>query len=405
MSLDAWESPVREALNALHKVDSHRQRCQVVPIDATHVLVNGKRSVNFASNDYLGLTHHPRVMEAARRALAEYGSGAGASPLICGYTPAHAAAERRIAQWKGAQASVLLPSGYQANLAAIHTLAIGAQRGGRSIRFLLDKLCHASLVDAVRATGQEFRVYPHQRIEKLERLLAQSEPDQIQAVVTESIFSMDGDAADLRALAALRRKYGCLLLVDEAHAGGVYGPEGGGLAAELGLSGEVDVTIATLSKAIGCVGGAVCGSGIFCEAVVNFARAYIYSTSLPAHVAAAAKTAIEVMRDEPQRIRRLRALAGAVRRALSLTRFTVPKGDSPVIPLVMGSEPEALEAAEFLAGRGLLAWPIRPPTVPRGTSRLRITLSSEHDDGEIEALLAGVRDLSERPVRSGDRPL
>jgi 8-amino-7-oxononanoate synthase len=405
MLAQAWELSIRELLKSLHESDSYRERHEIKAIDATHVLLDGQQFINFASNDYLGLTHHPRVIEAARNALAKYGAGAGASPLICGYTPAHAAAERRISQWKGTEAAVLLPSGYQANLAAIQTLAIGAERGGHSIRFLLDKLCHASLIDAVRGSGQELRVYPHQNPQKLQKLLEQSEPNQIQVVLTESIFSMDGDAADLPALAALKQKYGFILFLDEAHASGVYGPGGNGLAAEMGVSASVDVTVATFSKAIGCAGGAVCGSRLFCEAVVNFARAYIYSTSIPAHVAVGADMAIQVMREEPQRIGRLRENAKKVRTALVQTRFEIPEGDSPIIPLIVGSESEAVHAAALLKERGMLAWPIRPPTVPRGRSRLRVTLCSEHDGTDIEQLLAAIADLSGRPVGSGDRTL
>jgi 7-keto-8-aminopelargonate synthetase-like enzyme len=207
---------------------------------------------------------------------------------------------------------------------------------------------------------------------------------------------MDGDAADLRAIGELKRKHPFLLLLDEAHASGVYGPGGSGLACELGLSDQVDVTIATLSKAIGCVGGAICGSQISCDALVNFARAYIYSTSLPAHVAAAAEAAIDVMHDEPQRMRRVRQLAIRVREALSRTKLTVPDGDSPIIPIVMGSESVALDAAQFLASRQMLALAIRPPTVARGSSRLRITLCSEHSDQEIDRLIGAIVDLSRR---------
>ncbi len=258
-----------------------RSRRLAKAIDAVHVEIDGKCFVNFASNDYLGLTHHPRMISVAERSLRDHGAGSGAAGLISGYTPSHARAEASIATLKGTAASVLLPSGYQANHAAVQTIAATAP----SVRFLVDKLAHASLIDAIRASGTEFRVFPHNGMDKLRRLLAENAKDQLQVVVTESIFSMDGDAADLRAIAELKREFPFVLLLDEAHGTGVYGGGGAGYANEMGLSDIVDISIVTLSKAIGGTGGAVCGSRIFCEAIVNHGRAYIYSTSVPAFVA------------------------------------------------------------------------------------------------------------------------
>jgi 7-keto-8-aminopelargonate synthetase-like enzyme len=293
---------------------------------------------------------------------------------------------------------VLLPSGYQASHAAVQTLAAVAHRADRSIRFLLDKLCHASLIDAVRASGEELRVFPHGNLEKLNRLLAGAPAGQVQVVATETVFSMDGDTADLAAIVELKQKFEFVLLVDEAHASGVYGPGGSGLAAELGLSREIDISIATLSKAVGCAGGAVCGAMVYCDALVNFARACIYSTSLPASVPASAEAAIDVMEMEPHRQQRLRQLARRVRSALAEGRLVVPEGDSPIIPVILGSESAALKAADFLAARGMLVPAIRPPTVARYSSRLRVTLSSEHSDDEIDQLICALLDLSDQPA-------
>jgi 8-amino-7-oxononanoate synthase len=262
---------------------------------------------------------------------------------------------------------------------------------------------HASLVDAVRGSGMPMRVVPHNSMSKLKRLLEGSADEggggggggggATQVVVTESIFSMDGDAADLAGLAALKRERPFVLVLDEAHAAGVYGENGGGLAAEMGLQSVVDVSIATLSKAIGCLGGAVCGSRAFCVALVNFGRAYIYSTSVPAIIPAAAEAAIGVMRDEPQRQARVRHLARHVREELNKSGLEIPVGDSPIVPVILGDERAALKAAERLAAAGLLALGIRPPTVPRGSSRLRITLSCEHTDDEVARLVAALRAL------------
>ena len=383
-----WLNAAFEAELSRRSADHQlRSRITITPIDATHLQIEGRRYVNFASNDYLGLTHHPMVMGAAREALAKFGAGSGASPLVSGYTEAHRSAEHAIARWKGTEAAVLLPSGYQAAHARIQTL------DGEAVRFLLDKLCHASLVDAVRGTSAEFRVFPHNNQEKLQRLLADAPAEQLQVVITESIFSMDGDAADLEGISQLKKKYPFVLVLDEAHGSGAYGPDGSGYAAEKKLSGIVDVSMVTLSKAAGIAGGAVCASNTFCQTLVNRGRAYIYSTAIPPALAGAIEAAIGVMKNEPQRQQRLRRLACYMRNELTNRGHQFPQGDSAIIPLVFGSEERALEAADRLRERDILAIAIRPPTVARGTSRLRITLSCEHSDEEIAALLDGLRDV------------
>ena len=386
MSPDDLDRALHETLDRRRREHQLRQRIENHPIDSTHVLIDGKRYVNFASNNYLGLTHHPRVLHAIEDAL-KLGAGSAAAGLISGYTDLHRSAEQTIARWKGTQACVLLPSGYQANVAAVQTLAAldePASAGGSPVRFLLDKLVHASLLDAVRATGAEMRIFPHNHLPKLRRLLEEAEPSQMQVVVTESIFSMDGDPADLRGLAAIKKELPFVLLLDEAHGSGIYGPAGAGYAAECGLQEIVDVSIVTLSKALGCIGGAVCGSQTFCDALLNLGRAYIYSTSIPPMIAAAAQAAVEVCREEPHRQARLRDLAMRVRSALS------QPGDSPIIPMILGDEQRALDAAAALREEGLLVIAVRPPTVPRGSSRLRITLSCDHTDAEVRTLLGAL---------------
>jgi 8-amino-7-oxononanoate synthase len=364
-----------------------RSRRIVRPIDAAHVEIDGRVCVNFCSNDYLGLTHHPKLVGAMRKEAEVSGAGAGAAPLISGYSPQHAATETAIARWKQTESAVLLPSGYQANLAAIQTLAaLGKSQKGQTVRFLIDRLAHASLLDAVRGSDSDWRVFPHNGMEKLARLLEDAEESQLQVVVTESIFSMDGDAADLIALDRLKRERPFVLLLDEAHASGVYGRNGSGLAAERGLAEIVDVFIVTFSKAAGCVGGAICGKEKFCQAVVNLGRAYLFSTSMPAAIAAAIEAALGVMRDEPERRRRVRGLSRSFRTKLREGGLEMPEGESPIVPIVVGLESAAMELAERLLEKQLLVGAVRPPTVPRGTSRLRITLSCEHTDEEMENL-------------------
>ncbi len=378
---------LRAALNERLKRTLLRERRAIEPGDGVLVRYDGRAYVNFSSNDYLGLRNHPRIVEAVADATRRLGAGSGASPLVSGYTPAHASAERALAAWKGTEASILLPSGYQANHAIVQTLAGSAQAAGARVRFLLDKLVHASLVDAVRASGLPMRVFPHNGIGKLERLLDEADNGELQVVVTESIFSMDGDAADLGALAALKRRSPFALVVDEAHGSGVYGANGAGYAAECGVSADVDVFVVTLSKALGSIGGAVCASADFCSAAANFGRAYIYSTSVPPSAAAAVEAALAVLRDEPARQNGVRSAAKRVRTALAESGASLLDGDSPIIPMVLGSENVAIAEAQRLLRLGMLVMPIRPPTVPRGGSRLRITVSCEHTSEQIDALI------------------
>ncbi len=399
-----------------------RARRVIEPIDAVRVQVAGRERINFASNDYLGLAHHPGLREALASHLQQYRAGSGAAGLITGYTPAHAEAESALANWKGTAAAVLLPSGYQANVAAIQTFAaLGrsasaagplpshpvtppeasdaapgeARRAG--VRFLVDKLAHASLIDAIRASGQPYRIFPHNHLSKLERLLAGAEAGQVQVVVTESIFSMDGDAADLPGLAELKQRYGFQLLLDEAHGSGVWGEHGAGYANELGLGDLADVSIVTCSKAMGLVGGVVCGSRGFCDLLLQHGRAYIYSTSVPPFIAAGVRAALEIMQAEPQRQARVRALARHLRQRL-IERGIEVKGraDSPIIPIVLGEEAAALDTAARLEAMGLLVIAVRPPTVPRGSSRLRVTVSAEHSDEQVEQLIGALMNLIQK---------
>lgn len=383
---NGFQARVDSELSRLAEERLLRHRRVVRPIDAVHVEIDGRVCVNFCSNNYLGLTHHPRVVGALRTGAEEFGAGAGAAGLISGFSPQHAATEAAIARWKSTEAAVLLPSGYQANLAAVQTLAALGRSGTGTVQFLIDKLAHASLVDAVRASDAPWRVFPHNNMDKLGRLLQRADEKQIQVVVTESIFSMDGDEADLAELDRLKRARPFVLLLDEAHASGVYGRDGAGLAAERGVAERVDVFVVTCSKAMGCVGGAICASGNFCRAVLNFGRAYMYSTNIPAAVAASIEQAIGVMRDEPQRQRRVRELSRTFRAALRGKGRDVAEGDSPIVPIIVGSESAATEMSQRLLDMQLLVGAVRPPTVARGTSRLRVTLSCEHKEDEIARL-------------------
>lgn len=380
---------LQNQLEARRAAGQLRSSILVESTGPTHLKVNGRDCLNFASNNYLGLTHHPAIASAIAGALGG-GAGAAAAPLITGHTTLHDQAEKALARWKSTQAALLLPSGYQAAHAVVQTLSTIPK-----IRFLIDKLSHASLIDAITRTGQDFRVFPHNNLEKLKRLLAQAPGDRPQVVVTESIFSMNGDRGDLAGLATLKQSYPFVLLVDEAHGSGVYGLDGAGLASELGLSGSVDISIVTLSKSLGLGGGAICCSHEMRQAIVNFGRAYIYSTAISPLIAAAVPAALEVLRTEPQRQQRVRELAARVRCELADARMQLPPGDSPIIPVILGDELLAMAAAQELREEGLFVLPIRPPTVPPGSSRLRITLSAAHREQEVEQLLRALKHIKQ----------
>ena len=380
----------RDRLQQQRELHRFRTRRVTSASDSAHVTVDGKRLVNFASNDYLGLAHDRRVVEAGALAARHAGVGAAAAPLITGYTTYHQTLEQELARMKHAESAVLFPSGYQANVGLVQTLAKLAE-GGQPVRFLIDKLVHGSIVDAIQRSGLPYRVFPHHGYDKLRRLL--SETADLQIVFTESIFGMDGDQADLKTLGELKLKNPFLLILDDAHSTGVYGRAGSGLQDELQFDGLADISIVTLSKAIGSMGGAVCASTDLCDLIVNTASAYLFSTSLPPSAVASAKEALRIMAMEPQHQARVRASARYVRAALS-DHFAIPAGDSPIIPLILGDERQTLAAADAARQAGFYIVAIRPPTVSPGTARLRVTLSAAHSDEEIRELIIFVKTLA-----------
>ncbi len=305
-----------------------------------------------------------------------------------------------MAAWKRYPACLLLPSGYQANVAAIQTLAALGKSAPGGVRFLIDKLLHASLLDGLSAAGACYRVFPHNHLGKVRRLLMSAPDGQMQVVVTEAIFSMDGDAAPLRQLAQLKQEFPFVLLVDEAHATGVYGLDGGGLAEELAVTDAVDISIATLSKALGCQGGAICASSDFCQAVVNYGRAYIYSTALSPLLCQRIMAAINQATAAQHARQHLRKTSGQMRDLLADQGWTIPPGDSPIIPLIVGQEDKALAAARWLQERGLWIAAVRTPTVPRGQSRLRLTLSAAHTPEQLDLLTVALSELFKSHIRT-----
>jgi 8-amino-7-oxononanoate synthase len=351
-------------------------------------IANGSSStgfLNFAANDYLGLGRHPALIEAARKATADRGTGAGASRLVTGTDSAVVALEKNLAAWKEKEAALVFSSGYAAALGTIPALV------GKDDTVILDKLAHASLIDAARLSGATVRVFPHNNMEKLATLLQKisSAPGKGRIlVVTESIFSMDGDAAPLIQIVELKDQHGAWLLVDEAHATGLYGDTGAGLLAELKVSSRVEVVMGTLSKALGSVGGYIAGSQMLIDWLINRARSFIYSTALPPGVIAASHAAVNLARGpEGVTLRaRLRENIARFHSGLPASRKNSHLSESAIQPWICGDAETALQWAASLRERGFLIPAIRYPTVPRHAARLRVTLSASHIDKEIDAL-------------------
>lgn len=371
-----------------------RRLREVAARQGAHLTVNGRSLVCFASNNYLALADHPAVVAAVREAVAQWGWGAGASRLVCGHMGPHAQFEQRLAVFKGTEAALVCPTGYHANLAAIRALA------GKGDVVFLDKLNHASIIDAARGSGAVVRVFPHRDYRKLERLLAGATDARRRVIVTDSLFSMDGDLADLPRLVELKRAYAALLCVDEAHATGVLGPHGRGAAELLGVEAEIDVTVGTLSKALGGIGGFVAGPRSFIDWVVNTAGPFIYTTALPPAACAAALAALDLVEREPARREKLLALARQLRGELTARGWDIGPSVSQIVPVIVGDAERAVSLSAKLEAEGILAPAIRPPTVPRGQARLRLSLCADHDSADVDRLLVAMGQERERASKS-----
>lgn len=349
------------------------------------MMCRGDRIVNFSSNDYLGLANDPILREAAKAAIDKFGVGSGASRLICGTMRPHMDLERKLAAFKRTKAAISFSSGYTAALGALGALL------GRNDVALLDKLSHASLIDGARLSGANVRVFPHNHLGKLESLLewaAREEPEGRVLIVTESVFSMDGDRALLRDIVQIKKRYGAMLMLDEAHAVGVLGFQGRGLADLEGLTGEVDVQMGTMSKAMGVSGGYICGSRGLIDLLINRSRSFIYSTAPPPMLAATAEASLAFLDSDSGEARRQKLWQNIIQFTGGLPENLRPAGkaESAILPIIVGDEGRAIAAARWLYRRGFLVPAIRYPTVARGSARLRVTLSASHTPEQVAAL-------------------
>lgn len=354
------------------------------------VLVDGHRVLCLASNNYLGLAAHPEVTAAAAEAARRFGAGAGAARLITGGLHLHDELEAALAAFKATESVLLFSSGYLANLGTIAALV------GPGDAVFSDALNHASIIDGVRLSRAEIHVYRHADAGHAEELLAAwraGNPQGRALVVTDSVFSMDGDLAPLPALVEACERHGAVLMADEAHATGVVGPGGRGAVAHFGLEGRVPVVMGTLSKALGAAGGFIAGSAELCAYLRNRARSFVFDTAMPPPVAAAARAALGVLEREPHRAERARDLARRLAGGLRSAGYAVPVPEAAVVPVVVGGARQAVVLSEALLARDVLVTAIRPPSVPEGTSRLRATVMATHTDAQVDRALDAFRSV------------
>lgn len=361
----------------------------VVDGGGPRLLLDGRSLINLGSNNYLGLAEHPHVARAAAEAVARAGVGAGASRLLTGHGAVHEALEAALARLKSAEGALVFSSGYLANVGTIPALV------GRGDLILADRDIHASLVDGCRVSGATLRIYRRDRLDRLSAALARRRSG-LALIVTEGVFSMEGDLAPLPDLADLAERHGALLMVDEAHATGVFGATGSGSVEHWGLQDRVPIQMGTLSKALGALGGFVAGSQLLIEYLIHRARTFIYTTAVPAGIAAAALEAIRLLDAEPERRRRLWANCALWRDGVTALGFDTFRSASPIVPLRVGSAELALRLSAELATEGVYAPAIRPPTVPAGSARLRTSVLATHSTDDLSFALSALERVAKR---------
>jgi len=391
-----FDHELNQRLAAIRGQGLYRELRRIETPQSPRLEIAGRTFINFSSNDYLGLANEPALKAAAIKAIERYGAGSGASRLICGSLAPHHELEEALAAFKQTQAALTFSSGYAAAVGTLCALF------GRDDIIVLDKLVHACIVDAARLSGAKLRVFAHNDLAALEKILQWADERNRKSkienrksrvlIVTESVFSMDGDHAPLREMAGLKEKYGAWLMVDEAHATGLYGPNRRGLVEELGVSERVEIQMGTLGKALGSAGGCVCGSRSLIDFLINRARSFIFSTAPVPAAAAAARAAIEFVQSAGGETRR-QTLWARVGQLTSHLAPRTPHLPSAILPLIVGDEAKAVELAASLRERGIFVPAIRYPTVARGKARFRLTVTAAHTAEDIFELLAALKTL------------
>lgn len=378
---------LHQHLSSLQEKDLYRHLRTIEGAQDSWVMVDGRRVLNLCSNNYLGLASHPQVKEAAAQAIQQWGCGSGASRLICGNLSIHEALEHRLAVFKGTEAALLYNSGYTANLGIISALV------SRDDFIFSDELNHASIVDGCRLSQAQVLVFPHNDLEALEKQLRQAcgtGQARRKLIVVDGVFSMDGDLAPLPELVNLAERYESLLMVDEAHATGVLGPGGQGVVALFGLEKRLPIIMGTLSKALGGFGGFAAGSQELREFLINTSRSFIFTTALPPGVAASALTALDVLEANPSLPVKVQENARYLRHQLNKLGYNTLNSQTQIIPVLIGEAAHALKMSHLLLQEGVLATAIRPPTVPEGTCRVRITVMATHTQQDLDFALRAI---------------
>ena len=372
---------ISDELNKIKKTGLYRELKVIGNAQESHIEIEGKTFLSFCSNNYLGLANNPSVVEAVKDAVEEYGWGAGASRLVSGNMTLHERLENVISRFKGKDTALVFPTGYMANLGAISSLV------SKGDLVICDKLNHASIIDGCRLSGADFRVYAHCDMEKLENILRKSSRYNRKLIVTDSVFSMDGDLAPLPDIVRIADKYKAMVMVDEAHGTGVFGRNGRGVVEHFNLNNEIDIVMGTLSKAIGSLGGYVTGDNDLINYLRNKARSFMYTTALPPAVCAASIAAINLIKRDPSIRESLWHNVRFINDNLKSLDFNVISSESPIIPILIGDAQKAVDMSKSLYERGILIPAIRPPTVPVNSSRLRMTVMSTHTKEDLEILL------------------
>jgi 8-amino-7-oxononanoate synthase len=390
--VNSFDAALNERLAAIREQGLYRELRRVDSPQSPHIKIGGKPLLNFSSNDYLGLANEPAIREAAIKAVEKFGAGAGASRLICGSLAPHHELEEALAEFKGLEAALTFSTGYAAAVGTISALV------GKEDIVVIDKLVHASIVDGARLSGAKLRVYAHNDLNDLEKILkwanenesreSRGEGQKKVLIVTESVFSMDGDCAPLMEIVELKNKYGAWLMVDEAHATGLYGKHRRGLAEEMGVSNEIEVQMGTLGKALGASGGYIAGSRTLIDYLVNRARSFIFSTAPVPASAAAATAGIQFVQSHNGEERR-KMLWDRVKEFNAT--FITPEFISAIIPVIIGDETRAVAAAAALLKENIYVPAIRYPTVARGKARLRVTLTAAHSTDDVRQLSSAIQ--------------
>lgn len=373
---------ISEELKELERSGLYRRLRTITSNQEAHVTIGGKDYISFSSNNYLGLANHPGVKESAINAIKQYGCGAGASRLIVGTMELHTKLEERIAQFEDKPAAILFCTGYVANVGVITSLV------GQGDAVILDRLNHASIVDAARLSGAKILVYPHRDADRLEAILERYKNYKKRLIVTDTVFSMDGDLAPLPDIVKLAKDYDAMFMIDEAHATGVIGENGRGVSEYFGVSKDIDVIMGTLSKAVGSLGGFVVGSEELISYLHNKARSFIYTTALPPAVCAASIASLDIIESDPELREKFWERVNLVKEGLRKLKFDLMDTESHIIPILIGNEKTTMEMSRYLYENGILVAGIRTPTVPKNTARLRITVMVTHTRKDITKLLS-----------------